>query len=228
MLQFAVIGLGRFGTAVACMLAQKGAEVLAIDRDLEVVESIKDQVAQAVCLDATDEAAMRAAGLEGVDTAIVAVGDSVETSVMATALLRKIGVPRIVARATNELHHLILEEIGAVRVVKIEQEMGEELAKSILAPDLQEKITLTSGHSMAEVLPRPEFVGRTIREIDLRVRYNVNLISIQHRRPIVTDQGENRFEVTVNDLPSPDDRVEAHDILVVVGPDEAIERLVSP
>jgi trk system potassium uptake protein TrkA len=228
MLQFAVIGMGRFGMAVARTLAQKGAEVLAIDSDPEVVESIKDQVTQAVCLDATNEAAMRAAGLEGVDTAVVAVGESVETSVMATALLSKLGVPRIVARATNELHHLILEEIGAVRVVKIEQEMGEELAKSILAPDLQEKITLTSGHSMAEVIPRPEFVGRSIREIDLRARYGVNLISIQHRRPVVTDQGENRFEVTVNDLPSPDDRIGAHDILVVVGPDEAIERLVSP
>lgn len=228
MLHYAVIGLGRFGTAVARTLSQKGADVLAIDHDPEVIEAIKDQVAHAVCLDATHEAAMRAAGLEGVDTAIVAVGESVETSVMATALLRKLGVPRIVARATNELHHLILEEIGASRVVNIEQEMGEQVAKSILAPDLQEKITLTSGHSMAEVVPRPEFVGRTIREIDLRARYGVNLISIQRRRPVVTEQGESRFEVTVNDLPSPDDRIEPHDILVVVGSDQAIERLVAP
>ncbi len=228
MLHYAVIGLGRFGTAVARTLSQKGADVLAIDNDPEVIDAIKDHVAQAVCLDATHEAAMRAAGLEGVDTAIVAVGDSVETSVMATALLRKIGVPRIVARATNELHHLILEEIGAMRAVNIEKEMGEQVAKSILAPDLQEKITLTSGHSMAEVVPRPEFVGRTIRDIDLRARYGVNLISIQRRRPVVNEQGESRFEVTVNDLPKPEDRIDPHDILVVVGPDEAIERLVAP
>jgi trk system potassium uptake protein TrkA len=228
MLQYAVIGLGRFGTAVARTLSQKGADVLAIDRDEDVIEGIKDQVAHALCLDATDEAAMRAAGLESVDTAIVAVGDSVEVSVMATALLRKLGVPRIVARATNELHHLILDEIGAARVVNIEKEMGEQVAKGILAPDLQEKITLTSGHSLAEVVPRPEFIGRTIRDIDLRAHYGVNLISIQRRRPVVTERGESRFEVSVNDLPKPDDRVEAHDLLVVVGSDEAIERLVAP
>jgi trk system potassium uptake protein TrkA len=225
MKQFAVIGLGKFGMKVALTLTEKGGQVLAVDEDIRKVEEVKDHVAQAVCLDSTDEDAMRAAGLEDVDAAIVGAGENLEFSILATAILKKLGVPNIVARAVSDLHAQILERVGATRVIRVEEQMGEQVARSIIAPEIHEQFALATGHSLAEVVPRPEFIGQTIGKINFRQQFGVNIIAIQKRIPIVTPEGKNSFQVLINDLPKPSDVIEDTDVLVVVGSDGNIERL---
>ena len=225
MKQFAVIGLGKFGTKIALTLADKGGQVLVVDEDIRKVEEIKDQVAQAVCLDSTDEDAMRAAGLEDVDAAIVGAGGNLEHSVLTTAILKRLGIPHIVARAASPLQAQILERVGATRVINVEEQMGEQVARSIIAPAIQEQFALSTGHSLAEVVPRHDFIGQTIGKINFRQAYGVNIIAIQKRIPFVTPEGKNAFQVQINDLPKPTDVLEEDDVLVVVGSDENIERL---
>jgi trk system potassium uptake protein TrkA len=224
---FAVIGLGRFGFKLATTLAEKGAEVLAIDIDRELVEEIKDLVSQAVCLDSTEEKALRAVGVQDVDAAVVAIGVNIEASILTTAILRRLGVGRIIGRAMTKLQGQILQEVGARKVIYLEDQMGEEVARSLIAPHVREHITLGTGHSLVELVPRKAFVGRTIAEIDFRARYGVNIIAIEKRIPRVTERGENTYDVKVNDLPSPHDRIEEGDILVVVGSNEKIEELME-
>jgi trk system potassium uptake protein TrkA len=225
MKQFAVIGLGKFGIKVALTLSEKGGQVLVVDEDIRKVEEIKDLVSQAVCLDSTDEDAMRAAGLEDVDAAIVGAGGNIEHSILTTAILKKLGVPHIVARASSDLHAQILERVGATRIINVEEQMGVQVARGIIAPAIQEQFALATGHSLAEVVPRPELIGQSIGKINFRQTYGVNIIAIQKRVPMVTPEGANAFRTEINDLPKPTDVIEEDDVLVVVGSDENIERL---
>ena len=124
----AVIGLGTFGSKTAISLYEKGAEVIAIDLDVRLVDKIKDRVTHAVAINVKDERAMRSVNISDVDSAIVAIGDDIETSILAVAMLRKLGVGRVVARATTSLHEHVLREVGASEIIKVEEEMGEIMA----------------------------------------------------------------------------------------------------
>lgn len=223
--QFAVIGLGAFGKKVAFTLSQKGANVIAIDKNRESVEEIKEQVSAALVLDSTDEEAMKAAGIKDVDAAVVALGDNQEEAILITAILKKMGVSKIVARAINQLYAHVLKSVGADNVIVIEERMGEDLAKRLLSPEIYQHVVLTTGHSLVEVEARPEFVGKSLRQLDFRRTFGVNVIAIQKRIPNVNDEGKITYTVAVNDIPGPDDSIEKGDILVVVGADENIEKM---
>lgn len=224
-MRFAVIGLGRFGFKVATTLAERGAEVIAIDVDRELVDEIKDWVSEALCLDSTDEKALRAVGIQDVDAVVVAIGNNIEASILTTAILKRLGVSRIIARAMTTLQGQILQEVGARRVIYIEEQMGEQVARTLIAPHIQEHIPLGTGHSLVQLTPRKEFIGKTIGELDFRAKYGVNIIAIERRIPTLTATGENKFDVQVNDLPSPHDRIEEGDTLLIVGSDERIAEL---
>jgi trk system potassium uptake protein TrkA len=221
----AVIGLGRFGFKVATTLAERGAEVMAIDVDRELVDEIKDRVSEAVCLDSTDEKALRAIGIQDLDAVVVAIGNNIEASILTTAILKRLGVGRIIARALTTLQGQILQEVGARRVIYIEEQMGEQVARALVAPHIQEHITLGTGRSLVQFTPKKEFLGKTIGELDFRAKYGVNIIAIERRVPKITETGESTFEVQVNDLPSPNDRIEEGDTLLIVGSDERIAEL---
>jgi trk system potassium uptake protein TrkA len=222
---YAVIGLGQFGHQVAVTLAQRGVEVLAIDEDERKVEEIKDQVAQAVKLDSTDEEAMRAAGLEDVHTAVVALGEDFEATVLTTAVMKNLGVGRILARASSPLQGRILELVGAHRVIYPEVQMATLVARGLVAPHVLESIPLATGHSLADIRPRDEWIGKSLRDLDLRARFGVNVVAIRRRAKVVGDDGEVRLKDEVNDIPSPGDVLGADDVLVVVGSDERIEQI---
>jgi len=223
--QFVVIGLGAFGKKVAVTLSEKGANVIAIDKNKESVEEIKDQVSAALVLDSTDEESMKAADIKDVDAAVVALGDNQEEAILITAILKKMGVSKIVARAINQLYAHVLKSVGADNVIVIEERMGEDLAKRLLSPEIFQHVVLTTGHSLVEVEARPEFVGKSLRQLDFRKTYGVNIIAIQKKIPQVNDEGKITYTVTVNDVPGPDDRIAKGDILVVVGSDENIEKM---
>jgi trk system potassium uptake protein TrkA len=222
---FAVIGLGTFGVKLSRSLIERGGEVIAIDNDIVKVESIKEEVHHAVCLDSTDEEAMKAAGVPDVDVAVVAIGERVEVSILTTAVLKRLGVGQIIGRAISPLQEQILRVVGATRVVNPEEHMGEQLATSLIAPNIYEHITLATGHSVAEVKAASALVGRTLGELDVRKKFGVNVVAIRKKVSKVNGRGEEVESDEVNDVPRPGDRIESGDVLVVVGSDEKIEKL---
>lgn len=227
MKQFAVFGLGRFGYTMTLTLTREGGEVVAVDSDMRLVEQIKDSVAQAVCMDCTDESALRSLGIEGVEAAIVAIGDNQQVSILTTALLRDLHIPMIVSRATSPLHGKILERVGAHRVVYPESQMAEQVAKGLMASNVIEHIALKDEHGMVEIRAYPEFFGKTIAETDFRKRFNLLIVGIRRRVPKVTDQGQSVYESELISLPWPDQEIQEDDVLVVIGKDEDIVRLTE-
>ena len=226
--QYAVIGLGAFGKKVALTLADKGADVIVIDKDKDSVEEIKDSVSAALIIDSTDEQAMQAIELGNVDAAVVALGDKQEQAILTTAILKKMGISHIVARAINVQYAGILQTVGAHKVIIIEESMGETVAKRLLSPEVYQHVVLTTGHSLVEIAVRDEFIGKTLKQLDFRRKYGVNVIAIQKRIPEVNEEGKVTYTVKVNDVPGPDDRIEKDDVLVVVGADDNIEKMSIP
>jgi len=223
--QIAVIGLGFLGRTLARRLSERGVEVIAIDNHKELVEDIKDVVAVAVVLDATEERSLRSVGIQDVDAAVVSIGSNVEANLLTAALLKAMGVPRIYARATNPIQERILRAIGVTRVFNVAEEMGRMLADTLATPQIERRIPLASGHSVAELRVPAAFAGRSLRDLALRQRYRVNLIAIKRKVPAVDSNGNRVLREEVNDVPSADDVLERGDVMVVVGADEMIEKL---
>lgn len=224
-MQVIVIGMGRFGYRLATDLCKRGAEVIAADLDPKLVDGVKDRVTIAVALDGTDERAMRKVGVQDVDVAIVAIGKNIEAAIMATAVLRRMGVPQIVSRATTNLQAEILREVGAKRVILLEDRMGEQLAQEIMEPEVRERIRLSSGHHLIEVKVPGSYAGRSLKELDFRGRLGVNVIAIQTRVPTIAEDGSTSYEIRINDLPGPNDVLTDEDTLVVVGGEQELARL---
>ncbi|MFH1943413.1 MAG: TrkA family potassium uptake protein [bacterium] len=224
-MQLLVIGLGTFGSKIVQTLTKYGAEVIAIDHDRERVEAMKDVVAIAMSLDSTDENAMNAAQIDDVDAAVVALGESQEEAILTTVILKKMGIHPIVARASNALYAHVLKRVGADQVIIIEEQAGEDLAKRLLAPEIHERVILTTGHSLVEIEAKKGFVGKTLKELDIRKKYGVNVIAIQKKVTKIDEDGKVVHSVEMNDLPGPDDRIGEEDVLVVVGADSDIEKL---
>ncbi|MCK4584529.1 TrkA family potassium uptake protein [candidate division WOR-3 bacterium] len=227
MKQFAVIGLGSFGRKVAVTLSEKGAEVIAVDKDRSKVEDIKDKVVHAVALDSTSLDELKGIGITDVDTVIVALGEQQEAAILTTVLLKNLGVGEVIARAMNALYAQILKMVGADKVILIEEQMGEQLAKALVAPQIIENIPLSSGHLLVEIKPRKEFIGKKLKDLDLRGRYGVNVVAIQKKVEEINDEGEVVTRIKVDDLPGPDDKITEDETLLVVGSEEEIERLVK-
>jgi trk system potassium uptake protein TrkA len=223
----AVIGLGTFGAKTAVRLFEKGAEVLAIDSNPELVDRIKDKVSHAVCIDVTQEKSLRAVNISDVDTAIVAIGDNIEMSIMSVAMLRKLGVGRVVARATTQLHEHVLREIGASEIVKVEEEMGEIVASKIAAPHVLQRYNFAAGYSIVELRLGKAFEGRTLVESQIRQNYSLNIVALQKRVPYISEEGKAAYRVVINDSPLPMDVIEADDIVVLVGSEKNLNRLFS-
>jgi len=223
MRSIAVVGLGNFGSRVARELAQRGAQVIAIDENRERVESIKDEVAYAATLDSTSAGALRSVAITDVDLAVVCIGDDVEANLLTTLLLKKLGVKKIWARAINPLQQEILAMIEVDEVINLEEEMGRTVARSLLSYGATKHIPLSPGHSIAEVPLPKSFAGRTLRQIDPRGKYNVNVVAIKTFVPAISDQGERSLVEHINDLPPPDEKLADEVILLVAGSDRDIE-----
>lgn len=220
---FAVIGLGRFGMMLARSLAQAGKEVIAIDEQADLVEMIGNEVTLAVRMDATDERALRSQGVDKVDAAIVTIGDKFENTVLVTALLKSMGVKRVVTRAATPIRQKILRHVGADEVISPEDESAQRLAQRLVSPGLIAFLEIGEGISMVQMRAPQKFHNQRIIDIDLRKRYSVNLVAIKKRIPVPgkTDV----FEEKVLDIPKPTDVIEPDDILILMGSDKALAGL---
>lgn len=221
-MQIAVIGLGSFGSKLAETLHALGGEVIAIDQNEELVEDVKSRVSQAVCLDSTDEKSLNAIGMGDFDVAIVAIANDMQASILVTALLRNIGVTKIIARAISNLHEKILYQVGASQVMRIEEQMAEQAARWIISPDILKQYSFASGYSLAEVKPRDFFIGKRIKDLQLREDFNLGIAAIEKRVPAVDKNGKSVFKTEMKSPPEPDDIISRDDILVLVGLDSAI------
>lgn len=225
MKQFAVIGLGKFGFAIAKTLAEKGCEVLVIDSDEEKVREASEFATQAIQLDATVEDALKKAGIEDMDVAIVSVGENLEASILITLLLKEIGVKEVIAKALNPHHAKVLQKIGVDRVIFPEREMGIRLAESLVTPDVLEQIRLSPDYEILEITVPPSFTGKTLKELAIRTRYKVNVIAIKKKVPYINDAGESDFKEEINLAPDGEVEISVGDVLVVIGDIKNIDAL---
>ena len=219
--RFAIIGLGRFGMRLARGLAKAGAEVIAVDRNELLIEEIRDHVTLAVALDATDEKALIAQGIDKVDVAVVGVGGAFESCALATSILKQLGVPRVISRATTRARGEILRRIGADDIINPEAEAAAQWSSRLTMPEVMEKIDLGGDHSLVQIRAPGAWAGKTLEQLNVRKKFKVNVVAI--RRP---DAGANKTDRTyIIDTPLPDSTIEAGDLLLVVGTNEAIEAL---
>ena len=208
---YAVLGLGSFGKSVARSFMELGIEVLAVDRNKIIVNEIASEVTYAVQMDVTNEDALKSIGVEKMDGVIVAIGENLEASVMATLLVKELGVPYVVAKAETEMQKKILEKIGADKVVFPEKEMGVRLAKNI-AGNFLDVFDLSSKDSMVELKVKEEWIGKSIRELDFRNRYHLNIVDF-------------RRDGKLDSFPDPDDVLQRDDIIITVGKNEDLSRI---
>ncbi|MFH1868074.1 MAG: TrkA family potassium uptake protein [Candidatus Omnitrophota bacterium] len=215
MRQFAVIGLGRFGSSIAKTLSEKGCQVLAIDTDEDKVQDFSEIVAQAVCLDATDEKALRAVGIENIDVAVVSVGNNIESSILITLMLKEIGIKEVIAKSVTEEQGKVLKRVGADKIIFPERDMGIRLASALTSPGVSEFIGLSSECSIIEIEPPDAFIGKTLKQLNLRVEAGLNIIAIKNK--------DKAGHESVNPIPEADYKIGPEDKLIIVGPNKNIE-----
>lgn len=219
---FAVIGLGTFGGRLCEELGKKGGKVLAIDNQEKLIEKVKELVSQSILMDSTDEDAMSQVPFEDVDTAVVAIGDNLEASIITTALLKKIGIPRILARAVTDIHRRILRQVGADEIINIEIDEGVRLGRQLISPDIMDNISLSDQVSLAEVAVPEEFAHRSLIDLDLRKKMHINVVAIRRASTRVDEDGTALRQERVL-FPGPEDVIEESDILIVVGMNDDIQ-----
>lgn len=213
--EFVVIGLGMFGRMVATSLAREGQTVLAIDTNEDEVNRMATELDAVVRADATDEEALRNLRLDRVSCAVVAIGaESMEASILATALLRQIGVPRIVARSLSDLHARVLRAVGAHEVVSPEVEMGQRLAYRLSHPNVLDRVDLGDNIELAELEVPAQYVGKTLVELDVRRRFDITVVAIHRGDKIVAN-------------PSRNEALQAGETLMVIGSSSAVARFAA-
>jgi trk system potassium uptake protein TrkA len=221
-LVFTVVGLGAFGMKVCQVISERGGKVIAIDASEERINRVKNLVTQAVIMDATDEEGYKRLSLEDSDVGVVAIGDNVEGSILATALLKKAGVRYLVARAITPVHRQVLSQIGADEVINIEEDMGEQLAVKLIAPQILDLIPISERISMAEIYCPRDFVDKTLADLDLRGRVRLNVVAIK-RDSVEVDELGNPHSSEELIFPQAEVVLKTNDILMVVGFNEDIE-----
>lgn len=210
MKSYVVIGLGRFGSAMARQLCMLGAEVLAIDRNPDLVQQIANDVTHAVAGDAQDKEVLRALDVGSFDCAILAIGDNLAASVLATMNLKELNLPYIMCKAHDETHRRVLEKLGVDRVVIPEFEHAQRMARSLVSHNVLEYIELSADYGILE-LPAPKsWSGKTLMELNVRAKLGVNIIAVK--------TGEK-----TNVAPGANYRIQPGDVLAVLGDNVALE-----
>ncbi|CAM2777694.1 TrkA family potassium uptake protein [Hathewaya histolytica] len=210
--QYVVLGLGRFGTSVAETLYALGNDVLVIDADEERIQSVCDNVTHAIQADVTDEAALREVGARNFDVAIVSIGSDIQASIMATILLKELGIKEVVAKATNAMHAKVLRKIGANKVIFPEKDMGVRVAHGLVFSNILEYIELSPDYSIAEFLSPKEWHGKSLQELNLRSNYGINVMAIRRGS-----------EVDVS--PSANETINSGDIIIAIGNIEDLKKM---
>ena len=209
---YLVIGLGRFGASLAKTLFDLGHEVLVIDKDEETIDHFSKHATHAVIGDATDEDVLKSLGVRNFDIAVVALGGDLQASIMITVLLKEMGVKYILAKAQSELHAKILVKVGADRAILPESEMGIRVAHSLAKTNILDFIELSADYSIIELSVPQRWIGKILKDLDVRVKYGVNILAIR---------GEKDFNIS----PVADDVMRINDVLVIIGENKDLNKI---
>ena len=181
---YAVFGLGRYGRAVATELVKSGAEVIAVDMDQDIINTMSSEIPYCKCADVTDPEVIRQLGIANVDVVIISMATDLEASVMATMLCKEIGVKTVITKCASEMNCKILSKVGADRIVFPEKESGVRMAKNLLSAGFVDLVELSKDVAMIEMQVKPEWEGKSLLELNLRKRYAVNIVAIVHGEEI--------------------------------------------
>jgi trk system potassium uptake protein len=209
-----VIGLGIFGFNIAKDLYENGFEVVAIDKNKEVIQKIKGFSTKAVLADGTDKEVIESIGIQPDDVVIVSFGEDLAASTLITLHLKEIKVKNIIVKAPNEDHKHVLEKVGATEVIIPERAMADKVAKSLISPNVLDYIPLSEDYTISELVPPASFVGKTIGELHLRTKYHVEVIAVREMLP---DQ--------IKMVPRADFVIKDSDVLVVIGKEKDIQKI---
>jgi trk system potassium uptake protein TrkA len=210
--RYAVIGLGKFGATAVRSLHERGHEVIAIDRDRNRVQDVRDSSTQAIEANCTDQDTLRALGLQDADAVVVSLGEQMDASILVTLYLRELGLKEIVVKAVSEDHGKILHLIGATEIVHPERDTARRVARGLGLRSIVEYLPLAADSSLVEVQVPAEFVGKTLAELEIRKRYQVLVVAIKRGEGLLI-------------APGGDERLLAADILVLVGKDADLDRV---
>lgn len=224
--KIAVIGLGQFGAAVAKNLAIRGAEVLAIDQDIEIVESIKDDVAYAVALDATDIKALASQNINDMDAVLVAIGENIEGLLLTVVQLIELKVKRIIARAMNQQQKLILEKLGVKDIISPEDIIGSMIAEMLLNPSMKAYLPMPDSYEIVEIQAPRKIMKKSLKEINLLGRYQLELITIKRKYEEYIDGRKKNVDHLVS-KPNEETTIEYSDVIVVLGKSDDIDKFID-
>ena len=209
-----VIGLGIFGFNIVRDLYEGGFEVIAVDKNKEAVQRVRDCSTKAIVADGTDKEIMDAIGIQEEDVVIISFGEDLAAATLTTLHLRQMKVKTIIVKAPNEEHKLILEKVGATEVMIPEKEIAHKVAKSLITPNVLDYLPLSDDYMISEMAPPNSFLGKSIADLQLRTRYHIEVIAI---RDIVCDK--------INIIPGANFVIKDGDVLVVVGKEKDIEQI---
>ncbi|MFC6334307.1 potassium channel family protein [Paenibacillus septentrionalis] len=210
--QFLVVGLGRFGSSLTRTLVQNGHEVLAVDKDAELVQDITPYATHALQADCTDEVVLQQLGASNFTHAVVAIGDDLQASILTTLLLKEMNIPTVIAKARDEMHGNVLRKIGADNVIYPERDMAVRLANQLSSNSIIDYIELSEEYNIVEMLAPPAMNGLSLQKLNIRARFGCTILAIK------TDQ-------RMNVAPSADDMIEAGNKLLIIGSQEQIMQL---
>lgn len=210
---FAVIGLGRFGTSVVEELVKSNYEVLVIDRDEQRVNKIAKIATHAVVLDTSDEEALREVGIQSIDHVIVAIGKDIEDSILTTLILKELGVKKVTVKVQNEYHEKVVKRLGADEVIQPEQLTGRRLAHRIITNNILEFYDLNENYSFIVIEATSKIIDTTVINLDLRNRYNINIVAIKRGDDII--------------IPGPEEAFIEKDQLLLVGKNSDLQKFSS-
>lgn len=208
---YVILGLGRFGTTLAKQLTDFNQDVIAIDKEMSNVDKVSAFVANAMCLDFSDEDALKAAGAGDADIGIVTTGTKLDQSIQGIINLKELGVPYVVAKAYNNKTANLLKKVGADETITPESDMAIMCAKKLISSDILEMFNVDNDHTMFELKVQSNWVGYNLKELDLRTKFSINVIGVYR---------DNRLDVNID----PNEKFKENDVVLLVGPNDIFKK----
>ena len=210
--QFAVLGLGRFGQSIARTLVDNNCDVLCVDKSIEAVNEMSKYASNVTRADVADVHAMAALGLNNFDVVIIAIGENMEAGIMATLIAKDMGVQTVITKAKNEIQKSILQKVGADKVVLPEKDMGIRIATNLITTNIIDFIALSEQFNIAEVEPRKEWIGVSLKKSNIRAEHRLNIVAIKRNDDIIVS-------------PKAEEIIDKDDILVIIGAINDIQKV---
>lgn len=226
-MKYIIIGLGNFGASLSQKLTAQGNEVIGVDNRMEKVDLFKEKITHTICMDATDEFTVSGLPLEDTDVVIIAIGEDQGANIMTTALFKNLQVKRLISRAINPLHEKVLVAIGVDGIVHPEEETAERWAKKLCLNNVVDSFELNAFFSLIEANVPKEYIGKTIREINIRRNFNLLVLTIMKKAKVKSLFGKSRTEMNIEGIATPDQVLAESDILVLYGSNKDLQNFLK-